>query len=133
MFENGILCDLDLIHYCAWNREAGYQAAGLFSESGVTAIFCFSDQIAGGVYDYMYAHNMEVGKDISVAGYDDQVMAEYLYPSLTTMQLPLFNIGYRSAQKLIQMLAGEKCEDGDVEKLSCKMMLRNSVSSRNIE
>ena len=133
LFENGLLCDLDLIHYCAWNREAGYQAAGLFSDSGVTAVFCFSDQIAGGVYDYMHAHNMKVGKDISVAGYDDQVMAEYLYPSLTTMKLPLFDIGYHSAQKLIQLLSGEKPEEPDVEKLSCKMILRDSVSSLNIE
>ena len=81
----------------------------------------------------MHAHNMEVGKDISVAGYDDQVMAEYLYPSLTTMKLPLFDIGYHSAQKLIQLLSGEKPEEPDVEKLSCKMILRDSVSGLNIE
>lgn len=127
LFENGILCDLSLIHYGAWNRKGGYEAAGYFENRDITAMFCFSDQIAGGVYDYLHEHHVEIGRDISIAGYDDQTMAEYMYPSLTTMQLPLYDIGYHAAQKLVGILAGQQPGDDDTERLPCRLLERGSV------
>lgn len=58
--------------YARWEKEGGYKAAPDILKRGVSAVFCMSDSIAGGLYEYMREHDIAVGKDISVAGYDDQ-------------------------------------------------------------
>ena len=64
----------------------------------MTAIFCMTDRMAGGVYDYLENRDLVVGKDISVAGFDDQDIAEYFRPRLTTTRLPLKQIGICAAE-----------------------------------
>lgn len=127
LFENVILFDLNMIHYVHWNRQGGYDGAAYFADKDVTALFGFSDEISAGAYDFFREKAVEIGKDISIVGYDNREMAEYLYPGLTTMQLPLVDIGYASADILIKMLKGQKFPDNYVEKLSCEFVERESV------
>lgn len=126
-YENGILYDPDLLEYARWEKEGGYKAAPDILKRGVSAVFCMSDSIAGGLYEYMREHGIAVGKDISVAGYDDQIMAGYMSPPLTTMALPLNEIGFRSAKRLITMLNGEEPSEKTEVKLPCTLVERESV------
>ena len=87
-----------------------------------------NDLMAGGVYDYAHENNLVVGKDFSIVGYDDQVVTEYLYPKLTTCELPLREIGRQAADFLIQNIIGtEKAESYEPVRLPCKMVCRDSV------
>ncbi len=87
-----------------------------------------NDLMAGGVYDYAHENNLVVGKDFSIVGYDDQVVTEYLYPKLTTCELPLREIGRQAADFLIQNIIGtEKSESYEPVRLPCKMVCRDSV------
>ena len=72
---------------------------------------------------------------MSVAGFDDQIIASYLNPSLTTMEIPLHEIGRRSAALLVEKITeknGEKADEehkkGAVIKMPCSFIERNSVS-----
>ena len=37
-----------------------------------------NDDMAAGVYDYLYEHGMKAGEDISMAGYDNMEISKYL-------------------------------------------------------
>ena len=73
---------------------------------------------------------IRVGRDISVAGFDNQEMADFLSPGLTTMELDLHRIGHEAAKLLLDRLASE--EEWKPEKvmelyIPCNFIERKSV------
>lgn len=127
--EADIAYDEDLVRYGEWNRESGYREVIYLFEKEITAIFCMNDSMAAGVYDFVYERGMEVGKDISIVGYDNKDLSDYLRPRLTTNELPLKRIGYKAAEILINTLESEEERKGkaDVIKIPCEMIYRESV------
>ena len=127
--EADIAYDEDLVRYGEWNRESGYREVIYLLEKEITAIFCMNDSMAAGVYDFVYERGMEVGKDISIVGYDNKDLSDYLRPRLTTNELPLKRIGYKAAEILINTLESEEERKGkaDVIKIPCEMIYRESV------
>ncbi len=105
--EAGIPSDTEVIRYGNWERDSGYVETPFLLEQKVSAILCMADRMAGGVYDYLEEKGLVVGKDISVVGFDNQDIAEYFRPSLTTMALPLAEIGRQSARLLLEKLMSE--------------------------
>nr|WP_308627402.1 LacI family DNA-binding transcriptional regulator [uncultured Eisenbergiella sp.] len=136
LFEAGVPYNPDWVRYGAWNRESGYGQAGAIVDAGVSAIFCMSDLMAGGVYDYLEEHGLKAGEDISVAGFDNQDVAEYFRPALTTMCLPLSEIGRKSAEMLLECIDGdaetqEASENRPVEiAVPCSLVVRSSVKKK---
>lgn len=94
----------DLVVIGDWGRESGYMHTDTLLERGVTAIFCMNDIIAGGVYDRLSEHGLHPGRDLAVVGFDNQIMSEYYFPPLSTIALPLFEIGYTACQTVINIL-----------------------------
>ena len=86
-----------------------------------------NDLMAGGVYDYAYEHHIAIGRELSVAGYDNMQISQFMYPQLTTNELPLEEIGRNSAEILLEILEGEKKNFHETVQLPCKMKLRDSV------
>jgi len=125
--EEGISYNPNIIEYERWERSAGFRAASKMISGGVTAIFCMSDIIAGGVYDYMSEQGIVIGKDMALVGYDNRDIAEYMAPGLTTMALPLYGIGLESAEKLIAILKGEPLEAHFEQRIGCSLIERKSV------
>ena len=58
-------------------------------KEGVTGIFAMNDLMAAGVYDYAVKHNLTIGKDLSVIGFDNREICAAFTPALSTMALPL--------------------------------------------
>lgn len=59
-----------------------------------TAIMCYNDRCAIAVYSAAATMNLKIPEDLSVIGYDNQtVISEFIIPSLTTMQLPHYEMG----------------------------------------
>ena len=106
LFEAGILFNPDWVRFVNWDLEPAYKAAGEMLGTGATAIFCMTDRMAGGIYRYVDEKGMRVGKDISIVGYDDQDMSEYMLPPLTTARLPLVEIGNCAARLLFSQIEG---------------------------
>ena len=84
-----------------------------------------SDQIAGGLYQYLFEHNMQAGKDISVVGFDNQVISDYFMPGLTTTKIDLIGIGRTAMNMLLDKLDGKETEQ--LVRVPCKMIKRQSV------
>jgi LacI family transcriptional regulator len=95
--------------YGEWSERWGRHAVDVLlrSETEVDAITCGSDQIARGVCDRLRELGRSVPDDIAVTGYDNwSVMALASRPPLTTVDLALEELGRRTAQLLLDAIAG---------------------------
>lgn len=116
------------ISFGDWYTESGYKNAKLLLDnSDYTAVFCLNDLMAAGVYDYLYEKNLVPGKDISVVGYDNRTMSQYLKPALTTVKIPLFDIGRKSAELLLKQIKSPETFKVQHHFIQCGFIERNSV------
>lgn len=127
LFEAQLLYNPELVRYANWNKPSGYEAVKPLLKADITALFCMTDRIAGGVYQYLDEMGLRAGRDLAVVGFDNQDIAEYMVPGLTTMSLPLKEIGNISANLLFRQI-----EEGDVEEhqellIPCTFVERHSV------
>lgn len=131
LFEENILYNPNWVHYGDWERESGYRYACEAAADGVTAVFCMNDKMAGGVYDYFREHGIRVGEDISVVGFDNQELAQFCYPGLTTMKIGLGEIGAEAAGILLEKLKTENDIGGAAsvleKRIPCSLIERESV------
>ena len=136
LFEAGIPYNPEWVRFVNWERQPAYEVAGELIDTGATAIFCMTDRMAGGVYQYASEVGLIVGKDISIVGYDDQEMASFMVPQLTTMRLPLVEIGRKSAERLFSIMEAGPGEDEDASAeaageeiyIPCTFVERQSVA-----
>lgn len=87
--------------------EIGYKPMQALLEKthDFTAVFCFNDIAAIGAIRALKDAGLTVPKDVSVVGFDDILSAAYYSPSLTTVRQPLFEMGQRGAQVLLDRIA----------------------------
>jgi DNA-binding LacI/PurR family transcriptional regulator len=69
-----------------------------------TAIICFNDMQALGVMQTLQQANIHIPEDISVTGFDDLPLAEFLYPALTTYCQPIWELGQMAARVALHLL-----------------------------
>ena len=50
---------------------------------------------------------LRVPQDVAMVGYDNREIARIFRPSLTTVTLPLYDMGQASAQMLLDLMAGQ--------------------------
>lgn len=67
--------------------EAGEQLLSL--ENPPTAIIASNDDMAAGVIATAHRLNLDVPRDLSICGFDDTLMAEILWPAITTIKQPI--------------------------------------------
>ena len=65
-----------------------------------TAIFALNDEMAVGVCKAAFKLGLRIPDDVSVVGFDDSPLAARLWPSLTTVRLPIHEMGMLAAQML---------------------------------
>lgn len=104
LFEEGVLFNPKNTVSGNWQRSSGYELAPKVLAMGTTAIWCMNDQMAAGVYDYLYEKDIVIGEDISVVGFDNMDYASYMFPRITTSELPLTEIGHKSAETIIKII-----------------------------
>ena len=95
-----------------------------------TALFCFNDRMAMGVYDALRKLNLMVPDDVGVIGFDDEsLIAAQLYPGLTTMALPHYEMGQWAVQHLLELIDkpdGHEQTPGQ-HLIKCPLVERESV------
>lgn len=94
-----------------WSNEGGYQGAHnlLDAHPEVTAVICENDNIAMGAYNALKERSLRVPQDVSLVGFGDHTMGQYLDPPLTTVKHDMADIGRRCAEVLFELM--EKPDD----------------------
>jgi LacI family transcriptional regulator len=91
-----------------------------------TAIICGNDQIAVQVYCAAFSLGLSIPEDLSVIGFDDmKVISETLYPRLTTVALPYFDIGRRAVELLLSTERAGEAGTGPTL-IPCPLVVRES-------
>jgi len=129
-FDAGILYNPNNIQYGDWEQSvSGYNCMPMLLKNNVTAVFCLNDVIASGVYDYALSHGIKIPRELTVVGFDNQLFSAVLYPKLTTIGLPLEEIGHETINQMERIF----CDKDYISKtniivMDCKMVLRDSVA-----
>jgi DNA-binding transcriptional regulator YhcF (GntR family) len=98
-----------------------------YQEPATSALACFQDRHAAVVYEAFRQRNkLQIPKDISVIGFDDQYFSQYMSPPLTTVKYPAEIIGNRLAEYINELFQGKAT--GIDEEIVPVLMDRGSVA-----
>jgi LacI family transcriptional regulator len=112
-----------------WQADAGFRAVGEFFSSPleVTGFVVASSVAALGALGALNAAGVRVPDDVSVVGIHDPWFAPYLTPALTTVALPLFELGRQSVLQLMAHLEKGKPEETVISDPPPRLVVRNST------
>jgi LacI family transcriptional regulator len=120
-----------LVQYCTTTHTSGgYRCAMSLMQLSEppTALFCFNDLTAMGVYDALRQLGLSIPEDVAIIGFDNlELIAAQLYPPLSTMELPHYQMGQWAVQYLIEH-ADNPYDDKPVQhKIPCPFIARSSA------
>lgn len=101
--ERGIVIPADYDIQGAYTFESGVEAGHRLLDlpEPPTAIFALNDDMALGIMQAARERGMELPRDLSVVGFDDLPMAARVWPTLTSVRLPIRDMGRMAAEKLL--------------------------------
>jgi len=92
-----------------WSGASGVEAVQTLSERDMpTAVIAANDLVAAGVIRGAIQRGWSVPGDVSVTGWDNESIGQFLTPSLTTVDVDLVGLGRGAMTKLIAGLTGEE-------------------------
>jgi len=114
-----------------FTEEGGAKAAQaiLDRDKGVTALFAGNDKMAVGAMHYLSRNGVEVPGQVSVVGFDDLRHAAFVTPTLTTVHLPLYEVGALACERLIERAHGRS--ERVAERLPTHLIVRESTTMVN--
>ncbi|HCE16874.1 MAG TPA: ATPase [Anaerolinea thermolimosa] len=109
LVDAGLPYDPELVEYGYHNEAGGREAMQrlLAKKRPFSALIASNDQSAIGAIDVLREAGLHVPHDVAVVGFDDRLEARANVPSLTTVHYPMFEMGYRTAEVLHEILTGE--------------------------
>jgi DNA-binding LacI/PurR family transcriptional regulator len=122
-----------VFHTLEGNPVGGREGAEfLFSLDEIpSAVVCYNDFIAVGVYHFLQEKGLRIPQDVSVTGFDNILIASYLYPPLTTFHQYKFELGEGAARMMLEVLSDQqkKRERPPAKKVSMKGVLKIRAST----
>jgi LacI family transcriptional regulator len=116
-----------------FTEAAGFEAAReiLELDERPTAIFTFNDSMAIGAIGAIRDAGLRIPNDISVCGFDDIPVAKYLSPSLTSVHVPIHELGAMAISRVFDRL--QKRTKGDAAHIfvPTTLSIRNSCKKLN--
>jgi DNA-binding LacI/PurR family transcriptional regulator len=113
-------------------QNDGYEALAVLldADPGITGVLCYADTLAHGVMLAAEDRGLEVPRDLSVVGFDDNPLAARLRPALTTVRQDVAEKGRIAAAALVRAVAGG---DGDLSPehvvLPTELVVRESTAA----
>ena len=131
--DRGVATPDELVRTGAFSRAFGYEETRrlLAERLPFTAIFAANDIVAAGAYQALYEAGKRIPEDVSVVGYDDVPVATELRPGLTTVRVPLEELG-RAAMRLVLGDDGDPMAPTDKSvTIGTHVVVRGSVAPRS--
>ena len=93
-----------------------------------TALFCSCDAIARSAYRAVQGLGLSVPNDLSVVGFDNDPLADWLQPGLTSVAQPFHEMG-SAAMQILQSLITKSSTTSENRLLPVELVRRNSVAA----
>jgi LacI family gluconate utilization system Gnt-I transcriptional repressor len=90
--------------------QGGAEALRMLTERDpkVQVIFCSSDTLAIGAVQECHRLGWRIPERLAIAGYGDLDLAAQLYPALTTVRVPRYEMGRQAVRQLLRRLSGDR-------------------------
>ena len=100
----GIAPRADYIREGEFDFDSGVEAACALLDLAdpPSAIFASNDDMAAGVLSVAHDRRIDVPRDLSVAGFDDTTLARMLWPTLTTIHQPMWELAEAATKLLVE-------------------------------
>ncbi len=126
--ERDLESDDDYILRSKGHIEDGYAAANFALNQGkeFTAVVCFNDLVAMGVLKSLHENDLVVPRDVEVFGYDNLYIAQFLRPSLSSVDVFKSRLGRTAVTELIRHIEDPTAEYADIW-LKPRLVFRESA------
>ena len=123
----GIKFDPTLVMPGEFTFESGVRAASalLDLERPPSAVFAANDDMAAGVIHEALQRKVRVPEDLSVCGFDDTPMSRQMFPALTTVQQPTYEMGRIATLELLASIRNPQL--GHMVRVPYALKLRQST------
>lgn len=124
--DRGIASDDQLVLVGDSYADTGQQLTRqlMTSQNPPTALFCGNDRMAMGAYNALASMRLSVPDDVAVIGFDnEELIAAYLRPPLTTVALPHAEMGRWAVETLFESRSDTQLQ----HKMMCPLIERDSV------
>lgn len=113
MNEAGIKIDSELVYLDTIKVKSGYEGIQHFLglNKKFKGVVCASDDIAMGAINALRDKGMEIPRDVSVVGFNDNFAASIFYPKITTVSQPTYDMGSVAMRMLIKMLNKKELDE----------------------
>lgn len=130
LMEHSLPFNPEYIKTGNWHYEEGYQHCMelLALKNPPSAIFAMSDLMAVGALKALHEQGLRIPEDISLHGFDNLQLAAFTTPALSTIELPLREMGLKTAQTMDSVLN----ENAPAERgilIPCGHVVRESVKA----
>lgn len=131
LHETGLPFDERLVLHTATAPDQGFRLTSelLDLDDRPTALFCGNDRTAAGAYCAIYQRGLRIPEDVAVVGFDDQEeIAAYLMPPLSSVALPHLAMGRWGVERLLEQLetSSRPAATHAIQRLSCPLVERAS-------
>jgi len=125
-----IAFDPALVRTGKWHEQSGYELAHelLALPQPPDAFFCASDSLAAGALDALHEHGLRVPEDVSVVGFDNRYFSSHQRPPLTTVALPLHEMGLLAGEILLNAIQGAP-QHAAIHQVPCTLVQRQSCGA----
>lgn len=128
MQEAGLTIRDGYLAFGDWEYESGYARMKemLALPERPTAVIAMNDFMAAGCLHALYDSGIKVPEEVAVVGFDNREACQFLRPRLTTVDLPVRDIGRRAAHMLMDLVNTPDAQPRN-EILPCKLIERGSA------
>jgi len=127
-----LIVPAEYVQDAADSLAGGYQSMRrlLTLSQRPTAVIASDDMIAIGAIKAALDAGLRVPQDVSITGFDDIELAQYSYPSLTTVRQPTRRMVEQTLSSLLTLIAGQRLPDTEsVVRIPPKLIVRQSTAA----
>jgi LacI family transcriptional regulator len=108
-------------------EEVGRALLGLPADQRPAALFAANDMMAIGALLTLTQGGVQVPRDMAVAGFDDIPIARYVSPALTTVRVPIADLGVQALERLVAAIGRDGAAPGSMDTLAATLVVRAST------
>jgi LacI family transcriptional regulator len=107
LIESGVKLDQSLVCEVSPRIESSLQATQTLLKASPDAIFAANNLMTLGVLKAIKAQGLRVPEDVALIGFDDMPWSGDLYPPITSVAQPTYELGREAARLLIRRMSDE--------------------------